>query len=773
MHSTLIQIAGYEVLEGFENNLSFRPLLECLKSRLEDDWLVKTAFYRFVLEQFEKSYGNANEIDVNKVEQYSELLGLVYTILAPLIADENEFPWALSTPVPGKIFFSTNAFYKFITAHNLRAGSEDNNYHPLEKIQQRFIYRVVLKRFYNFVSVIENKIIYTYTEAGSGINRYYSIHTNDQFIDIQVKGVLPKLNFDLIGALIHEGKEVDLLSDLLPLSQFSFKGFSVITLKDVTLTHAIENIREAIVSHTDQKEAYRETIGALESLAGSNHIKFGLLPFLTINDNLVFNEDEYWQSIVINSGRKLNTAEKIFYSLAEEYKKNPAPIFISEITSDKISTYPFLEVLLHAGINSYCLLPVYYHKNLVGVLEIYSRQLIIPDEVILSRLEDAMPLLGQLLQQSIEQFHNTIDVILKDKFTALQPSVQWKFNKAAWHYFKHKQVNKDAPEIETVEFKNVYPLFGAVDIRDSTTERNHALQEDLKILLTTLSKTLQSLRQYVHLDLMDKLIFNCEEWMERIRKYITTNDEIMLGNFLETEVNPFLSHIKSANPATQNIIDTYQETIAGENGSAFEHRRNLEEDIQMINLAISNHLEKDQQLLQESYPCYFSKFRTDGLEYDIYIGQSIVPAVPFDLLYLKNIRLWQLRAMSEIARITRDLAPQLHRPLYTTQLIFIHSRSIDISFRNDERRFDVEGSYNIRYEVIKKRIDKVLIKGTNERLTQPGKIALVYFNAEEAREYMEYIQYLQEEEFLQNDLEYLDLEELQGVSGLRAFRIGV
>jgi hypothetical protein len=145
----------------------------------------------------------------------------------------------------------------------------------------------------------------------------------------------------------------------------------------------------------------------------------------------------------------------------------------------------------------------------------------------------------------------------------------------------------------------------------------------------------------------------------------------------------------------------------------------------------------------------------------------------FDVLYLKNIRLWQLKSMAEIARLTHGLTEQLSRPLQTTQLIFIHSNPIDISFRNDERRFDVEGAYNIRYEVVKKRIDKVLIAGTIERLTQPGKIAMVYFNQAEAAEYLEYIKYLQEENVLLDDLEQLELEELQGVTGLKALRVGV
>jgi hypothetical protein len=70
-------------------------------------------------------------------------------------------------------------------------------------------------------------------------------------------------------------------------------------------------------------------------------------------------------------------------------------------------------------------------------------------------------------------------------------------------------------------------------------------------------------------------------------------------------------------------------------------------------------------------------------------------------------------------------------------------------------------------------VDKVHIRDSNERLTQPGKIAVIYFNEKEAEEYLGYVRYLQEKGVLNNDLEHLELEELQGVSGLRAFRVGV
>ena len=85
----------------------------------------------------------------------------------------------------------------------------------------------------------------------------------------------------------------------------------------------------------------------------------------------------------------------------------------------------------------------------------------------------------------------------------------------------------------------------------------------------------------------------------------------------------------------------------------------------------------------------------------------------------------------------------------------------------------MDGAYDIRHEIIKKRIDKARIKGSSERLTQPGKIAIVYSHGREMREYMKYIDYLQDENYLEGEIENYELENLQGVYGLHALRVTV
>jgi hypothetical protein len=774
MNASVVKINEGECFNcQVEYTLSFRPLIAYLKGRLETEQTLKAEFYRFLLEKIEREDALKNDINVEDLAKYKDTLELIFTILTPLMANEKDLFWAMSTPVPESIFFSTDSFYEFFNQHEEEKTKGGHLLESKETKQIQFIYRMILRRFYNYTTISNNEILYAYTNPETHLTSYYNIIPDTQFVDIHFDGELPELNFELVATQMQEGKEIELLQELLPLHKFKFDGFCVITLTDVTLQHALDGIRDALVNHTYEAEAYQHVIQALKTLAGNGHIEFGLLPFLMVNNKFVFDNDHHSQSILIDSAKKYNIEEETFFTLVNEYIENPRPVFFNNLTDEKVENFPFLDILRKNGVTSYSFLPIFYNNQLAGIMEIYSEQKLVVDDKLLSRFHSALPLLGQLLQYRIEDFNAKMDSVLKDKFTALQPSVQWKFNQVVWDYLKKSRNKKKTHEIDTVTFKGLYPLFGAIDIKSSTIERNYALQEDLKVLLALLCETLENLRSIIRLDLLDKILFNCKDWVKRVDDFINSSEEAQLNEFLELEVYPMLRHIEKGNPLTSDVITGYFNNINPEVGVAYENRRTLETSMQFINTSVSDYLEDAQQTLQQTYPCYFAKFRTDGVEYDIYIGQDIAPDVPFDLLYLKNIRLWQLTAMVEVARLTNGLVSQMPRPLLTTQLIFIHSNPIDISFRNDERRFDVEGAYNIRYEVVKKRIDKVLVSGTDQRLTQPGKIALVYFNNYEANEYREYIKYLQDQGFLLDDLETLELEELQGVSGLKALRVGV
>ncbi len=167
------------------------------------------------------------------------------------------------------------------------------------------------------------------------------------------------------------------------------------------------------------------------------------------------------------------------------------------------------------------------------------------------------------------------------------------------------------------------------------------------------------------------------------------------------------------------------------------------------------------------------RFKTDGVEHNLYIGASISPTKPFDIMYLHNLRLWQLQTLCEMELEHHQLKESLPYELDVTSLILVFSQALSIRFRMDEKRFDVDGTYNARYEVVKKRIDKANIKGTRERITEKEKITIVYSQNNEETEYLKYIKYLQHKKILEPAIEQFEVEDLQGVSGLRAIRVKV
>src|SRR5947199_361256 len=208
-------------------------------------------------------------------------------------------------------------------------------------------------------------------------------------------------------------------------------------------------------------------------------------------------------------------------------------------------------------------------------------------------------------------------------------------------------------------------------------------------------------------------------------------------------------------------------------GTVYARRRLFEESVTRIADTISSYLDLEEQTAQGMFPHYFEKQKTDGVDYQIYVGASLVEDGRFDPLYLKSLRLWQLMVTCGIALRTHQLRDQLPVPLEATQLVLVQHAPLSNRILFAEKRFDVDGAYDIRYEIVKKRIDKALIKGANERVTQPGKIAIVYAQRAEANEYRGYIEYLQNLGYLTGEVEDLELDELQGVHGLHALRVTV
>jgi hypothetical protein len=772
MQTTILDVSGSKALPlAIDAAISFEPFIAWLRRRISEEQTVKARLYEETLAAFESSDISHGDLAVADAARYTLQLEYVYACLSPAMRAEETLSWGLSFPFMPITFYGTDQLYELMAQRVEHANYEMSRTpadYQLDRLQ--LLYSFILQRLYDFFVPVKREQYHAGFNKTTGLLQYYAVNFNTDFVNVTAKGPLPEIDMGQLYTHLSEGGGFEILEEMLPLELFRFRGFFVVTVTDVTAQKAVENIQKVRLSRTAvvEEKSFQEVIQSLKSLVRNSKIEFDLFPFLRVNDVPVYSLEKGGTGILFEVWGEDRLTPEEFGRQAKAFEQKPIFFFSPDIFQEIQIEYSFLAHFRKQGVKSLALMPIFYAHELVGIMAVHTWGEEVFDDKTLALLEPAIGPVGQLLQIYIEEFNLEIEKVIKEKFTSIQPAVQWKFNEVAWYYLYNTKKNLPVT-IQNILFEQVYPLYGAIDIRNSTVERNKAIIADLDSHLSVLATTLDSLRQYQQNDLLKQMIYHCQQWQQALlQQQLSPSDENELNRFLEVEAVQYLRHIAQRYPQTSETIDTCLQSMSGD-----VNKDALEASMQLITRTVNQYFESEKNKLQESYPCYFEKFRTDGVEYDIYIGQSIAPDKPFDHFHLKNLRLWQLSSMVTIAGLTHGLLSQMPKELRTTQLIFVHNHPIDISFRADERKFDVEGAYNIRYQMIKKRIDKVHIRHTEERLTQPDKIALIYSDRKDVEDYLPFIRYLQDTGMLLPEMEELELEDLQGLSGLQAIRIGI
>jgi hypothetical protein len=425
-----------------------------------------------------------------------------------------------------------------------------------------------------------------------------------------------------------------------------------------------------------------------------------------------------------------------------------------------------------SGFRSLVIAPLHFEDQLVGLVELAS-----PNENDLNNwnihnLLEVRSLFATAMNRELEAREDRIQSVLKRHYTAIHPAVEWRFREAALKYLDASSGEARA-EIDEIVFENVYPLFGLSDIRGSSTHRVASIRDDLLAQLDLAMSVIRAAAAARPLPVLDELAYQIERHARDIESGLTSGDEVTVLEFLRSEIESRLDHLSTYGDEAAKAVESYRSALDEKLGVLYRKRRAFDDSVHAINDRIAEYLEAEQERAQAMYPHYFERYLTDGVDYNIYIGASLAKNGDFDPIYLRNLRLWQLMTTCGIVWEMEDLKPDLPMKLETAHLILAQSASLSIRFHDDEKQFDVDGAYNARYEIIKKRIDKATIKETGERLTQPRMIAVVYAQMREAEEYRRYFDYLLAAGFLTGEIEDVVLDDLQGVSGLRALRVKV
>ncbi len=751
-----------------ELNISFKKVIDSYKKYATDE---NHLYHKSAVEIVKKlkKYPELENgfTDFSLLEKYKEEIKIILAPLFPEQLASNEIK-AVAIPFDFTSFNLTQRFKDI-----LNNAGEDFQL-KIRDYQDSQMYiaacTFILEACYGKSIDLRRPFYFDIPNIKLGITEHYRVAFNADFAEIVPSENAPEITEDDIKMLLNNFNNIDVWKEKFPPNSYIFKGFGIINLFDVTADETVSSLKETLLKQDEN--VIDEIRKSLSELYKIKDLKIGFSVFdLSVNMSTCFKVKKS-ESLIINKNDEVSCSTFFCEGIINRVFKNKESVAISDVEAyGKGTDYnQFYQNLKKRDIQSIILIPIAAAESYFTLIEIASPRAYELNSVSQQKLLDIIPVFKTAIERSSEEHSNSIEATIQEHYTSIHPTVKWKFTEAAENYFSAKHNGVENPPLDDIVFSNVSPLYGQADISGSSVARNNAIKQDLITQLELAINVLNTACKSEKLPIYAELMYRVEDCLTHVKEGLNAGDEVSILAFLKNDIYPVFNHIKTINTDLKELVEVYLNRVDPVLKVVYEARKDYEDSVTLLNEKLTNYIDHKQDEAQAMFPHYFERYKTDGVEHNMYIGQSLVKDKVFNDIYLHNLRLWQLQLMCEMENVAHVARKTMKHELQVASLVLVHSNPLAIKFRMDEKQFDVDGAYNIRYEIIKKRIDKAHIKGTDERLTIPGKLAIVYTQDEDAREYLKYISYLQSRNFL-GKVEKLDIEDLQGVYGLKALRI--
>ena len=708
----------------------------------------------------------------DKLDDYRQPINIVMESLFPPALSHNEIKMA-SIPFDNTLLYKSSRFEEIIA--NAGPGFEFGFNDFEEESKYMLVCMIILTSYYKY-NLDFAKPLYTHIPAKNGLMRHYRVAINADFVSLEPEEGAVEITPEIVSTLIRNVRDVTLWKTYFPPESWLLKGVILMNLTDVSIDDAISELKSTLLftSNLNADKAYSKFENIFRSIFNIPDLHVGLTELSDNSALFVKMDKKLARSYMLDGEDAKKCRQALCPGTYESLVREKNYIVIPDVEQyAKDTDYDLLsENLLNQDVKSCILAPIAKNGHLLAILEIVSPNKNDLDGIKAMRLDDVLPYLVSTIERKQFLTQNRIKAVIQSECTSIHPSVLWVFEREAKRFIAAQDAGQFAA-FKDIAFKDVYPLYGQIDIVGSSEERNSAIQKDLLVQLKMVSAILDSALEKTPMTIYEQVNYRIGKFEAEIEEGLMASSESEVFRLLQEEVTPIFDHLKTFGTEIKNAIHNYESALHKDTGLIYNNRKNYDDTVMHINQKLANFLDQKQLAAQKIFPHYFERYKTDGVDHNMYIGASLTERKDFDKVYLYNLRLWQLCTMCEMENHFYHEQENMDKQLNAASLILVFSTTLAIRYRMDEKRFDVDGTYNARYEIIKKRIDKALIKGSNERITQKGKIAIIYSEEKDRLEYDRYIKYLQHKGYLGEEVEYYNMEDVQGVTGLKAIRVNV
>lgn len=767
----------------FESSLSFLPLFSFLEKALQKGSMPQEFGEKLLADLKAHTVLSAPTVNPADIDTDEDVFQRLMCVLLPPPSYERDYA-SMAVPLNMRSVYATPRYRaalldeegRFIGKFRPRFGSyAEEQIVDIPTGRSLTMYSMIARKFFGLDLEMSYPLVFGVTDRND-LDRFYKITMDLRFGDIIPKRPLDPLTDQQISDLRARADDLDLWMSLLPPELFEVRGVAFHNAIEVTDEVATSALKRELIENDAlvSIQRFRRLQRYIRTLMRRPHLSLGVT---VRSGDLVYmlngaHECDNGNTQLLTEAERFHLEEVAGSVYGRCYSDGAVHIIDDIVRETDEPDTAITRQLLAKGMRNLYTAPLRNSDQVQGILYLSSP---VPGDLNplnTLKMAEVLPLFSLALSRTIEDLNNRVQRTIREEYTKIHPSIEWRFRKAALRLLESERAGDDSAP-EPIVFRDVYPLFNITDIRGSSAARNTAIQQDLVDQLKEARNVVEVARKTRPLAILANLTYRIDTSIAALEQGMRAGDESTILHFIKTEIESLFDHLATFGPAVADAVAHYRSIIHRDHGFLYRRRREFEQSVAAINRVASTYVEDEEERAQSIIPHYFEKHETDGVDIGIYVGPSLLEDGSFNMLYLRELRLWQLMVCVSLARRTHELVPRLPIPLETTHLILVHSQPLSIRFRMDEKQFDVDGAYNIRYEIIKKRIDKATIRETGERLTQPNMIAIVYSQDAEADEYRRYLTFLAASGHLHEGIEDIDLEDLQGVSGLRALRVAV
>jgi len=552
---------GKALSHDFRSVTTLAPLLRFWREHVSS----KCSYMAEMFKTFEAQLAQYPELkgdiaDVSVFETHQQIINPLMTVVFPPSSWETALTGAV-TPLENRPFYYTPSFKRVLMSEEgLIGGTFKQPNADAESFRLLRAFWLILDKIYNISAGRSTPVIRTVIDPSTGLERFYRILPDWQFLEVGSHGEPRALSPEDRRQILDNIDNPDILARFIAPQQFSFRGFIVIHAVDVTESEVFLDLEKDLI---DQESIFcTNGFGRLQRrlqiLLSRPELHAGIGVLQGDQVWVLKGEDHSAVNCIFKNSIHIPLAD-LKGSIWLQAVAKGEMIIVADLAAQK-EILPSERELLDAGLRSVLIAPLYYQGEIIGTFYIMSpapNAFTAMDKML---IRPVIPMFSVALKRGVDDTYNEVQSIIKEKCTALHPSVEWRFTRAAFSHLERLQRGEPS-EMEPIVFKSVIPLFGQTDIRGSSEARALSIQDDLTEQLNLANEAFRRAGQSKSWPLIKQFQYRIERRINDLAKGVHTGAEAEIGSFLRNEVEPTFEELVRIGPRVAQAIERYQRAI--------------------------------------------------------------------------------------------------------------------------------------------------------------------------------------------------------------------